>query len=51
VSKVDRIERFITLEGSFDDEQRQKLMEIADKCPVHKTLISMVDVVTEERPV
>jgi uncharacterized OsmC-like protein/alpha/beta superfamily hydrolase len=50
VSKVDRIERFITLEGSFDDEQRQKLMEIADKCPVHKTLTSVVEMVTEERP-
>ena len=50
VSKVDRIERFITLEGSFDDDQRQKLMAIADKCPVHKTLTSVVEVVTEERP-
>lgn len=50
VSKVDRIERFITLEGSFDDEQRRKLMEIADKCPVHKTLTSVVEIVTEERP-
>ncbi len=49
VSKLDRIERFITLEGSFDGEQRRKLMEIADKCPVHKTLTSMVEIVTEER--
>ncbi|HWK96609.1 MAG TPA: alpha/beta fold hydrolase [Pseudolabrys sp.] len=50
VSKLDRIERFITLKGSFDDEQRRKLIKIADKCPVHKTLTSVVEIVTEERP-
>lgn len=50
VSKLDRIERLITLKGSFDDEQRRKLMEIADKCPVHKTLTSVVEIVTGERP-
>ena len=36
--KVDRIERVIELEGSLDDSQRQRLLEIADKCPVHQTL-------------
>ena len=49
VSTVDRIERTITLEGSFDDEQQQKLMEIADKCPVHKSLSSGIEIVTQER--
>ncbi|MBS0245223.1 MAG: alpha/beta fold hydrolase [Proteobacteria bacterium] len=49
VSTVDRIERFITLEGPFDDEQRQKLMEIADKCPVHKSLSGGIEIVTQER--
>ena len=49
VSKVDHIERAITLEGALDDEQRKNLMEIADKCPVHQTLESKVDIHTVER--
>jgi len=36
--KVDTFKRVIHLEGSLDDEQRQRLLEIADKCPVHRTL-------------
>lgn len=35
---VDRIERRITVEGPLDAAQRAKLAEIADKCPVHRTL-------------
>ena len=50
VTKVDHIERVITLEGPLDAEQRKKLMEIADKCPVHQTLESKVDIHTVERP-
>ncbi len=50
VTKVDHIERAITLEGPLDAGQRKKLMEIADKCPVHQTLQSKVDIVTTERP-
>jgi len=34
----DRIERTITLEGSLTEEQRQRLLEIANKCPVHRAL-------------
>jgi uncharacterized OsmC-like protein/fermentation-respiration switch protein FrsA (DUF1100 family) len=49
VAKVDHIERAITLEGTLDAEQRQKLMDIADKCPVHQTLESKVDIHTFER--
>ena len=45
--KIDRMERKITLKGPLDAEQRQKLLEIADKCPVHRTLESEVKVVTE----
>lgn len=44
--KIDRFERAITLTGALDDAQRAKLLEIADKCPVHRTLHSEVQVVT-----
>ncbi|MGH9810420.1 MAG: bifunctional alpha/beta hydrolase/OsmC family protein, partial [Terriglobia bacterium] len=40
--KIDKIERAITLEGDLDDAQRQRLLEIANKCPVHRTLHSEV---------
>ena len=42
--KLDRIEREITLEGPLDDAQRARLLEIAEKCPVHRTLVSEVDI-------
>lgn len=45
--KIDRIERVITLEGDLDDTQRARLLEIADKCPVHRTLHSEVQINTE----
>ncbi len=45
-TKIDRFERVITLEGDLDTEQRAKLLEIADKCPVHKTLERSNEVVT-----
>ena len=35
---VDRIDKTIKLEGDLSEEERQRLLEIADKCPVHKTL-------------
>jgi len=47
---IDRIERAITLPGALDAEQRRRLLEIADKCPVHRTLTSEVDIRTVERP-
>lgn len=34
----DRITRHITLEGALSPEQRQRLLEIANKCPVHRAL-------------
>jgi uncharacterized OsmC-like protein len=37
---VDRIERTVRLDGDLDDEQRAKLLDIAEKCPVHRTLTS-----------
>ena len=50
VSMLDHIDRAITLEGPLDDEQRKRLMEIADKCPVHKTLQSKINISTFEQP-
>jgi len=44
--KVDRIWREIHLTGNLTDEQRAKLMEIADKCPVHQTLTSEINIKT-----
>ena len=43
---VDRIERTIAFEGALDDAQRKKLLEIADKCPVHRTLTSEINIRT-----
>lgn len=37
---IDRIDRVIEVGGDLDQEQRAKLLEIADKCPVHRTLMS-----------
>jgi putative redox protein len=48
--KIDHIERAITFEGDLTAEQRARLMEIADKCPVHRTLKSEVDIRTTEEP-
>ena len=43
---LDRIERDIHFAGPLTDEQRAKLLEIANKCPVHRTLTSEIDIVT-----
>jgi putative redox protein len=40
--RIDRIEREIEIEGALDAAQRARLLEIADKCPVHRTLQSEV---------
>ncbi|MGA8693029.1 MAG: bifunctional alpha/beta hydrolase/OsmC family protein [Xanthobacteraceae bacterium] len=45
---LDRIDRIINLEGELDAEQRKRLLEIADKCPVHRTLTSEIDIRTSE---
>lgn len=44
--KIDKIERKIKLKGKLDDKQKQRLMEIADRCPVHRTLHSEILVKT-----
>lgn len=45
--KIDHIDRRVRIEGPLDDQQRARLMEIADKCPVHRTLHSEVIIETE----
>lgn len=42
--RIDRIELDIHLDGALTDEQRAKLMEIAEKCPVHQTLTSEINI-------
>jgi putative redox protein len=48
---IDHIDRAIMLEGRLDEAQRKRLMEIADKCPVHRTLKSEIDIRTVERAI
>lgn len=43
---VSHIDRTITLVGDLDDSQRERLLAIAERCPVHQTLTSEVDIVT-----
>lgn len=43
---LDRIEREIAVAGEFTQEQRAKLLEIANKCPVHRTLTSEINIRT-----
>jgi uncharacterized OsmC-like protein len=44
--KLDEITRIVELSGALDDSQRQRLLEIADKCPVHRTLTSEIKIRT-----
>jgi putative redox protein len=46
--QLDQIIRRIEIVGSLDAQQRQRLLEIADRCPVHRTLNGEIDIVTEE---
>lgn len=43
---LDRIERDVELTGPLDETQRSRLLEIANKCPVHRTLTSEIDIRT-----
>lgn len=46
---IDHIDRDVELVGDLDDTQRQRLLHIAERCPVHQTLTSEVDVATSLR--
>jgi uncharacterized OsmC-like protein/fermentation-respiration switch protein FrsA (DUF1100 family) len=41
---LDRIDKEITVEGQLDDDARARLLEIAEKCPVNRTLKSEIDI-------
>ena len=43
-ARIDIFEREIELEGELDDKQKARLLEIADRCPVHRTLHGDVEV-------
>lgn len=45
--KIDTFIREIVLKGDLDDNQKQKLLEIANKCPVHKTLSNEIKIETK----
>ena len=45
-AKMDVVDRIITLDGSLTEEQRAKLLEIAERCPVHQTLQGQIQVNT-----
>jgi len=47
--RIDRIERHIEFTGDLTSEQRSRLVEIAERCPVHRTLTSEVDIRTRVR--
>ncbi|MGI9419100.1 MAG: bifunctional alpha/beta hydrolase/OsmC family protein [Geminicoccaceae bacterium] len=42
--KLDEIDRWLTFDGDLDEDQRARLLEIADKCPVHRTLTGEVKI-------
>ncbi len=48
--RIDRFERCISIEGDLEEATRQRLLEIADKCPVHRTLEAGAAVVTRLEP-
>lgn len=46
MDKSTTITRKIELKGDLDDQQRQRLMQIADKCPIHKLLTNPIKIST-----
>ena len=45
--KIDRFVRTIELHGDLSDEVRTRMLEIANKCPVHRTLKGQIEIVTQ----
>ena len=42
--KIELIEKTISIKGDLDEKQRERLIQVADRCPVHKTLLSKMDI-------
>lgn len=49
--RIDHFERELELRGGLDEAQRQRLLEIAERCPVHRTLTGEIRIETTLRPV
>ena len=49
-AKIDTFTREIKFTGDLDEKQKQRMLQIADKCPVHKTLHSETQVITTVIP-
>jgi uncharacterized OsmC-like protein len=47
---IDRIECVLMFEGDLDADQRARLLDIAEKCPVHRTLTSEINIRSVEEP-
>ena len=43
---LDQIDAEISLIGDLSEDQRQRLMEVADRCPVHRTMVSEIQIRT-----
>ena len=48
--RLDRIERTVELTGALSDDQRTRLLDLANSCPVHRTLMSDIHVETRLAP-
>ena len=46
-SKIEVLQKYVTLEGELSEQQRQRLLQIADRCPVHQTLHGNLEIRTE----
>ncbi|MDQ3205560.1 MAG: OsmC family protein [Pseudomonadota bacterium] len=47
-ARIDQLERSIWIDGDIPDEVRERMLQIADRCPVHRTLHGVVRVVTRQ---
>lgn len=45
-SKIDTFEKYIELKGDFSEDQKKRLLDIADRCPIHKTLTSDIQILS-----
>ena len=48
--QIDEISRVLQFKGDLSDEQKDRLLEIADKCPVHRTLTGQLKFTSELKP-